>query len=249
MTLLETALSIVDKTRDDLGLHKSLDWCAETVEYEIQHADIAEEAKTVTSISCTQMQGKMAKSPYWYEPEDDMKPGDVIFYNWYHDYDPAGNLDHVGIIVDVNDTYITVVEGNTEGRENWRPVRKKIRYRCNLNFNCAYPDYYMRYKAPDTEEPKETPEVVEEKSDVAYGITASNLTKEQKDKIEKFCTDLGVTIDVIETKIEKTTKKTVPEIAAEVIRGLWGSGNERKNKLVAAGYDYDEVQKEVNKLL
>lgn len=50
---------------------------------------------------------------------------------------------------------------------------------------------------------------------------------------------------------EKTTntKKTVEEIAREVIQGKWGNGEERKKKLKAAGYDPAEVQKAVNKLL
>ena len=44
-------------------------------------------------------------------------------------------------------------------------------------------------------------------------------------------------------------KKTVEEIAKEVIQGKWGNGTDRKKRLTAAGYDYDEVQKMVNKLL
>lgn len=44
-------------------------------------------------------------------------------------------------------------------------------------------------------------------------------------------------------------KKTVHQIAREVIQGKWGNGSERKNRLTAAGYDYYEVQKMVNKIL
>ena len=44
-------------------------------------------------------------------------------------------------------------------------------------------------------------------------------------------------------------KKTVEQLAKEVIRGDWGNGAERKQKLTAAGYDYSAVQKRVNKLL
>jgi len=43
--------------------------------------------------------------------------------------------------------------------------------------------------------------------------------------------------------------KTVDELAREVIRGLWGNGIERKNRLTAAGYDYNTVQTRVNELL
>lgn len=46
-----------------------------------------------------------------------------------------------------------------------------------------------------------------------------------------------------------TDKKTVQRIAQEVIWGKWGNGAERKKRLTAAGYDYDEVQNMVNKML
>ena len=48
---------------------------------------------------------------------------------------------------------------------------------------------------------------------------------------------------------EKLYKKTVDEIAVEVVAGLWGNGAERKEKLTAAGYDYFAVQKRVNEML
>ena len=46
-----------------------------------------------------------------------------------------------------------------------------------------------------------------------------------------------------------TTKKSVEDIAKEVIQGKWSNGEDRKKKLTEAGYDYSEVQKMVNKLL
>ena len=44
-------------------------------------------------------------------------------------------------------------------------------------------------------------------------------------------------------------KKTVTELAKEVIAGKWGNGRDRKNRLTAAGYDYTAVQNKVNELL
>lgn len=46
-----------------------------------------------------------------------------------------------------------------------------------------------------------------------------------------------------------TFTKDVTAIAKEVIQGRWGNGEERKKKLSQAGYNYNEVQKEVNRLL
>ena len=45
------------------------------------------------------------------------------------------------------------------------------------------------------------------------------------------------------------TKKSVDEIAREVIQGKWGNGTDRKKRLTNAGYDYNAVQKRVNELM
>ena len=46
-----------------------------------------------------------------------------------------------------------------------------------------------------------------------------------------------------------TTKKSVTEVAKEVLAGAWGNGDARKNALIAAGYDYAAVQAKVNELV
>lgn len=43
--------------------------------------------------------------------------------------------------------------------------------------------------------------------------------------------------------------KSMDAIAKEVIRGDWGNGAERKQRLTVAGYDYASVQKRVNEIL
>lgn len=50
-------------------------------------------------------------------------------------------------------------------------------------------------------------------------------------------------------KVIYPIKKSVTEIAKEVIQGKWGNGTDRKNRLEKAGYNYNEVQKKVNMLL
>ena len=44
-------------------------------------------------------------------------------------------------------------------------------------------------------------------------------------------------------------KKTVTELAKEVIQGKWGNNPQRKKALIAAGYDYDAIQKKVDQLM
>ena len=46
----------------------------------------------------------------------------------------------------------------------------------------------------------------------------------------------------------KPAKKPMDEIVKEVIAGAWGAGADRKAKLEAAGYDYDMVQRAVNRI-
>lgn len=43
-------------------------------------------------------------------------------------------------------------------------------------------------------------------------------------------------------------KKTIDEIAKEVLEGKWGNGDARKTALKKAGYDYKDVQERVNEL-
>ena len=43
--------------------------------------------------------------------------------------------------------------------------------------------------------------------------------------------------------------KTIEQLAYEVLAGMWGNGEERRQRLTAAGYDYDAVQAKVNEIL
>ena len=61
-------------------------------------------------------------------------------------------------------------------------------------------------------------------------------------------TDLNVDYDGIINLIAVNEKKSIKEIALEVKAGKWGNGEERKKKLIDAGYDYEQVRKEVNRL-
>ena len=46
----------------------------------------------------------------------------------------------------------------------------------------------------------------------------------------------------------KKEKKSVDELAKEVWQGKWGNGEDRKQRLTAAGYDYAAVQRRVNEI-
>lgn len=46
-----------------------------------------------------------------------------------------------------------------------------------------------------------------------------------------------------------TPEKNIEDLAQEVIRGDWGTGEDRRRRLTAAGYNYEAVQKLVNELI
>lgn len=47
----------------------------------------------------------------------------------------------------------------------------------------------------------------------------------------------------------KPRLKSNETIAREVLKGLWGNGSDRKNRLIKAGYNYSEVQRIVNSMV
>ena len=53
----------------------------------------------------------------------------------------------------------------------------------------------------------------------------------------------------VNSRLSAQPAKSVDEVAREVIRGEWGNGSDRRQRLEAAGYDYDAVQDRVNELL
>lgn len=50
-------------------------------------------------------------------------------------------------------------------------------------------------------------------------------------------------------KPPQAPNKTITEIAQDVIKGVYGNGDTRKNAIESMGYNYNEVQKEVNRIL
>jgi N-acetylmuramoyl-L-alanine amidase len=51
------------------------------------------------------------------------------------------------------------------------------------------------------------------------------------------------------TPVQSPMAKSVDQIATEVIRGDWGNGDDRRNRLQSAGYNYDLIQAQVNRKL
>ncbi len=79
------------------------------------------------------------------------------------------------------------------------------------------------------------------------GNADNMLSKLKASGFDAFITTESGT--AVSASVATTASKSVDEIAQEVIRGDWGNGDDRKNRLTAAGYDSSAVQQRVNQLL
>lgn len=75
-----------------------------------------------------------------------------------------------------------------------------------------------------------------------------------QDRIKQL-TDAGYNAERIQEKVNLALQgsqvndtKTIDSLAYEVIQGDWGNGEERKERLQTAGYDYEAVQQRVNEI-
>lgn len=76
--------------------------------------------------------------------------------------------------------------------------------------------------------------------------------QEREDRLTK----VGYNYNVVQKRVNEilipdivTKKKSIDELAKEVIAGKWSADDERKKKLTDAGYDYYAVQKRVNEMM
>ena len=59
----------------------------------------------------------------------------------------------------------------------------------------------------------------------------------------------GLVNNLVNGKPKSAPKKSTSQVAREVINGKWGNGEDRKNRLEKAGYNYTEIQKQVNNII
>ena len=77
--------------------------------------------------------------------------------------------------------------------------------------------------------------------------------QDRKDKLTNAGYNPLTIQDIVNSKYYGVKKvvatKSIDTVAHEVINGAWGNGADRRNRVTAAGYNYDEVQKRVNEIL
>lgn len=76
--------------------------------------------------------------------------------------------------------------------------------------------------------------------------------QERKDRLSAAGYNYGAVqakVNELLSGVIPVPSKSIDELAQEVIQGKWGNGEERKQRLTAAGYDYSAVQNEVNQTI
>ncbi len=109
---------------------------------------------------------------------------------------------------------------------------KEIMEKYNTNYPYAHPDFH--------------PYVIE-----IEGFNGEMVDGHFNEEDLKLCDDQGgnPSEDTTDTTEEEERKKLITKLAYECIRGDWDNGIKRKEKLTKAGYNYREVQDEVNRIL
>jgi len=197
--------------------------------------------------SCENMINLAKKAGIWVE-NDAYVPstGDVILYDWDDSGsgDCTGWSDHVGIVVSVSGSTIKVIECNKSNTVGYRSIAVNGRYIRGF----ITPKYNSAANTPSNSDNKKS--VAEVAKEVINGKWGNG------DARKTALTSAGYNYDEVQAAVNKLLKgetvtpaKSVDEVAQEVVNGKWGNGNDRKNRLTAAGYDYNAVQKKVNALL
>ena len=96
-------------------------------------------------------------------------------------------------------------------------------------------------------------ELNKESTQTSYSVQVGSYSKKTNaENMVKKLHAAGYDAFIV-TKSGQTTsessKQSIDEIAREVILGKWGNGQERKDRLTKAGYDYSVIQKRVDDLL
>lgn len=197
-----------------------------------------------TECSCPKMVELFRKMGRWQETDSIIPlPGDIIMYDWQDSAagDNTGTPDHVGIVVNVSGSTITIIEGNIDNAVGYRTLKvngKYIRGYCRPNFASK-----ASTAAPAAKPKKSLDDVVTEVINGKWSTGA-----DRKARLEAAGYSYAEVQAAVNARLAPNPKKSVEEVAREVLRGKWGNGAVRKAKLEAAGYNYAAVQAAVNKM-
>lgn len=170
--------------------------------------------------------------------------GDIILYNWDDGTQPNdGYSDHIGYVESVSGRTITCIEGN-----KGEAVARRTLTVGNGNIRgYARPKYANSSSKPQPKPPTQNIDAIAR--EVIAGKWGNGDARRNALK------NAGYNPDEVQNRVNEILSgssnkpnKSITEVAKEVLQGKWGNGDDRKKRLESAGYNYAQVQAEVNKL-
>ena len=198
-------------------------------------------------------QVEMARAAGIWVEDDAFTPqvGDSILYDW--DDSGAGDCtgwpDHVGIIAAVNGGSMTVIECNNGNTVGYRSMAVNGRFIRGF----ITPDYASA-AGRISPGPAPAPGAQKGLTEVAREVIAGHWGNGDF-RIQNL-TAAGYDAKSVQAEVNRilqgggtSSRKPEDVIAKEVLAGKWGNGQDRINKLKAAGYNPGSIQSKVNSLL
>lgn len=135
------------------------------------------------------------------------------------------------------------------GKWGNNPQRRDNLIAAGYNYNAIQAIVNGRVGNPTTAPSRKSNSVVA--GEVLAGAWGNN--PERKQRLEAAGYDYSAIQAIVNGKVgaapAQPPKASNEQVADQVLAGAWGNGDERRNRLVAAGYDFNAVQSIVNKKL
>lgn len=128
-------------------------------------------------------------------------------------------------------------------------------YKRGLASNHGDPEnLWKRFKAGYTMDGfrEDVSKAIKERREEMFYIKIKIEDRDKAEALQNALSILNIESEILSDESDEPNKieaVSITEIAKEVIAGKWGSGSERKRRLTQAGFSYEEVQAEVNRIL
>ena len=170
---------------------------------------------------------------------------------WEGKGDLAGHVAIVEKVYDNNHVYTSESGYGSSAFWNQHRYNNNGRWGCGSNYSFKGFIYNPAVKDEPAPTPKPSKSVDELAQEVIAGLWGNQPERQQRLEAagyDYYAVQARVN-EILAPAPAPTPSKSVDDLAREVIRGDWGNGQERKDRLTAAGYDYSTVQARVNEML
>ena len=170
---------------------------------------------------------------------------------WEGKGDLAGHVAIVEKVYDNNHVYTSESGYGSSAFWNQHRYNNNGRWGCGSNYSFKGFIYNPAVKEEPTPAPKPSKSVDELAQEVIAGLWGNQPERQQRLEAagyDYYAVQARVN-EILAPAPAPKPSKSVDDLAREVIRGDWGNGQDRKDRLTAAGYDYSTVQARVNEML